>query len=214
MAVEDLGSYTLGGINVGLAVGIGLMNPLLLQFDLFLTGAFGLGPFMLDIQVAFNAAISAVLQLSIGISNPLAILQSLLMAALQLQASLSVMLSFGLPTVSLQIGAQIAAMAALGGALALKLGGIQALLSAGLAVKVPMVKFVGQMTAALSAGPAHLLSFTGSQLAVSGAQIAAAFAAGLGPDDPLLPFDFVDGIIIVTKDPAVFQALGVLLKTS
>lgn len=212
--VNDIGSYTLGGINIGLAVGIGLINPLLLQFDLFLTGQFGLGPFLLDVQVAFNAAISAVLQLSIGISNPLAILQSLLMAMAQLQASLSVMLSFALPTVTAQIGAQIAAIAALTGALALKMGGIQALLSAGLSVKIPVVKFVGQIAGALSAGPAHLLSFTGSTLAVSGGQIAAAFTSGLGPDDPLLPTDLVDGIIIVTKDPAVFQALGLLLKTS
>jgi hypothetical protein len=214
MALQELGSYTLGGINIGLAVGIGLMNPLLLQLDLMLTGQFGLGPMLLDIQLQFSAAISAVLQMSIGISDPLSALRALIMAVAQLQASLAVALSFGLPTVSLQIGAQIAAMAALSGSLALKLGGIKALLALGLEVKIPVVKFVGQISGALNAGPAHLLSFTGTTLAVAGAEISAQFASGLGPDDPLLPTDLVDGIIIVTKDPAVFQALGLLLKTS
>lgn len=214
MAIQELGSHTLGGINIGLAVGIGLMNPLLLQLDLMLTGQFGLGPMLADVQLQFSAAISAVLQMSIGISNPLAALQALILAVAQLQASLSVALSFGLPTVSLQIGAQIAAMAALSGALALKLGGLKALLAIGLEVKIPAVKFVGQMTGALNAGPAHLLSFSGTTLATAGSEIAMQFAAGLGPDDPLLPTDQVDGIIIVTKDPAVFQALGLLLRTS
>lgn len=212
--LQELGSYTLGGINVGLAVGIGLMNPLLAQFDLMLTGQFGLGPLLADIQVQFNAAISAVLQLSLGISDPLAAIKALILVAAQLQAALSVALSFGLPTVSLQIGAQIAAVAALTGTLSLKLGGIKALIALGLGVKIPMVKFVGQISGALSAGPAHLLAFTGSTLAAAGSQISAQFSVGLGPDDPLLPTDLVDGIIIVTKDPAVFQALGLLLKTS
>lgn len=214
MALDTLGSYTLGGINVGLAVGIGLMNPLLVQFDLFLTGQFGLGPLMADVQAQFNAAISAVLQLSLGLSDPLSAIRALILAMMQLQASLAIALSLGIPTVSLQIGLQIAAIAALTGALALKLGGIKALLAAGLAAKIPMVRFIGQMSAALNAGPAHLLAFTGSTLAMSGAQISAQFATGLGPPDLLHPTDLVDGIIIVTKDPAVFQALGLLLKTS
>jgi len=212
MAVEDLGSYTLGGINIGLSVGIGLINPLLLQFDLFLTGQFGLGPFMADVQAQFNAAIAAVFQLSIGLINPLAAIQALLAAAVQLIAALNMALSFplALPTISAQLSVVVALSAALG----LKLGGIQAMLSVGLAVKIPVVRFVGQVAGALSAGPAHLLSFTGQTLAASGAGIAAEFAAGLGPDDPLYPFDLVDGIIIVTKDPLVFKALGLIMKTS
>lgn len=214
MAVQDLGSYTLGGINIGLAVGIGLMNPLLVQMDLMLTGQFGMGALLADVRAQFNAAISAVLQMSIGISDPLSAIRALILAVAQLQASVAVALSFGLPTVALQIGAQIAAMSALSGALTAKLGGLKALLALGLAVKVPAVKFVGNMSGALSAGPAHLLSFTGTTLGMAGAQVAAQFAAGLGPDDPLHPLDLVDGIIIVTKDPAVFQALGLLLKTS
>lgn len=214
MAVTDVGSFTLGEINVGLAAGIGLLNPLLLQFDLFLTGQFGLGPFLVDIQAQYNAAISAVLQLSLTTSDPLAAIRALIAAFGALQASLSVALSFGLPTVSLQIGAQISAVAALSASLSLKVAGINALLTAGANVKIPMIQFVARIGAALAAGPVHLVSFTGDQLAVTGAELAAAFSSGLGPTDPLLPTDIVDGILIVTKDPAVFQALAAILKTS
>lgn len=214
MALTPVGSYTLGEINIGLAIGIGLMNPLLLQIDLFLTGQFGLGPFLADIQVQFNAAISATLQLSIGISNPLAALEALLRAFASLQASLAIALAFPLPTISIQASAQLSAIASLSAALSLKIGGIKALLAAGLAVKIPALQFVAQMAATLSAGPAHLLAFTGDSLATAGAQIQSQFAAGLGPDDPINPTEAVSGILIVTKDPAVFAALGVILKTS
>lgn len=214
MALNDLGSFTLGQINIGLLAGIGILNPLLLQFDLFLTGQFGLGPFALDLQVQFNAMISATLQLGLAISNPFIAIQALITAFAQLQAALAAALSFGLPTVSLQIGAQIAAMASLQGILALKLGGIQLLLAAGLAVKIPALNFVAKISAALSAGPAHLLSFSGANLLTTGNQIATQFSSGLGPTDPIFPGDPVEGLIIITKDPAVFVALGAILKVA
>lgn len=214
MAITSVGSYTLGEINIGLAVGIGLMNPLLLQLDLFLTGQFGFGPFLADIQAQFNAAISAVIQLSIGISDPLAALRALLAALLQVQASLAVALSFPLPVISIQASAQVSILTSLSTSLSLKIGGIKAMLAAGLAVKIPALQFIADFRAALSAGPAHLLSFTGDSLAVTGSQIATQFAAGLGPTDPINPLDAVSGILILTKDPAVFAALGVILKIS
>lgn len=214
MALNSLGSYTLGQVNIGLAAGLGLMNPLLLQLDLFLTGQFGLGPFLADIQAQFAAAIAAVLQLSIGISDPLQALQALLAAFAQIQASIAVALSFPLPVLSIQASAQVAAIGALSASLALKIGGIKALINAGAAVKIPALQFVAQFAAALSAGPAHLLSFTGDTLATTGSQIAAQFGSGLGPSDPINPFETVSGVLIVTKDPAVFAALGVILKTS
>lgn len=207
----DVGSYTLGGINVGLAAGLGLMHPLLLQVDLFLTGQFGLGPFMADIQAQFSAAISAVLQLNLSITDPLQAIRALITAFASLQASLAVALSFGLPSV--QIGLQVSAMASLAAGLSIKIGGIKALLAAGLSAKIPALQFVARIDAALNAGPAHLATFRGTTLAASGAEIAAAFAAGLGPSDPLHPNDFVDGILIVTKDPVVFQALAAIMKT-
>ncbi len=214
MALDHLGSYTLGQINIGLAVGIGLMNPLLLQLDLMLTGQFGLGPFLADIQVQFNAAISATLQLSIGLSDPLAALKALLMAFAQIQASISVALAFPLPILSVQASAQIAAIASLSASLSLKLAGIKALLAAGLRLKIPALAFLGDMRAALSAGPVHLLAFTGVNLATAGVQIASQFTSGLGPDDPITPVELVNGLVLVVKDPIVFQALGLILKTS
>lgn len=212
MAATDLGSYTLGGINIGLAAGIGLLNPMLLQVDLLLTGQFGLGSLLADIQAQYAAAVSAVLQLSVSLVNPLQALQQLLMALAQLQAALSVALTFNLALP--QISAQIGVMTALGASLAFKLGGIKALVAAGASVKIPMLRYVGQMVAALSAGPVHLIAFRGNTLAGSGAELAAMFGGGLGPQDPLLPNDLVDGIVIVTKDPVVFQALAVILRTS
>lgn len=214
MSLSTIGSYTLGEVNIGLAIGIGLMNPLLLQLDLFLTGQFGLGPFLADIQVQFNAAISAVLQLSIGISDPLAALRALLAAMLQVQAAIAVALSFPLPTISIQASAQVAVITSLMAALSLKIGGIKAMLAAGLAVKIPALQFISEFQAAMSAGPVHLLAFTGDSLAATGAQIASQFSAGLGPSDPINPLEAVSGVLILTKDPAVFAALGVILKTS
>ena len=214
MALSTVGSFTLGQINIGLLAGLGLLNPLIAQLDLFLTGQFGLGPFLADVQVQFNAAISTVLQLSLNLTNPLDAIRSLIMAFAQLQVALSLALSFNLPGVSLQISGQISAIAALTGALSLKLGGIKALLAAGLAVKIPALQFVAHISAVLAAGPAHLVAFSNSNLATTGAQIAAQFASGLGPSDPISPIDLVDGILIVTKDPAVFNALGVILKVS
>jgi hypothetical protein len=197
-----------------LLAGVGLLNPLLLQLDLFLTGQFGLGPFLADIQVQFAAAISAQLQMSLSLSDPLAAIRATLAAFASLQASLAVALSLGLPTVSLQIGAQIAAMASLSGTLALKVGGIKALLAAGLAVKIPALRFVAQISAAMSAGPVALLSFTGDTLAFTGGEISALFAAGIGGSHPIPAGAPVSGVIILTEDPAVFAALGVILKTS
>lgn len=214
MSLSTIGSFTLGEINIGLAAGIGLMNPLLLQLDLFLTGQFGLGPFLADIQVQFNAAISAVLQLSIGISDPFAALKALLAAMVQVQAALAVALSLQLPSISIQATAQISAIASLSAALSLKIGGIKAMLAAGLALKIPALQFISEFRAALSAGPAHLLAFTGDSLAATGAQIASQFSTGLGPSDPINPLEAVSGVLLLTKDPAVFAALGVILKTS
>lgn len=214
MTVADVGSYTLGEVNIGLAAGLGLLNPMLLQFDLFLTGQFGLGPFLADIQVQFTSAISAALQLNLALGDPLQALRALLAAFVSLQAALSVALSFGLPTASLQIGLQLSVVVALSASIGLKLGGIKAMIAAGAAVKLPAVRFVAKMAATLAAGPVHLVTFRGNTLAGSGAELAALFANGLGPSDPLHPGDFVDGILLVTKDPVVFQALAAILRTT
>ena len=224
MPLNDVGSYTLGEVNIALLAGVGLLNPLLLQLDLFITGQFGLGPFLADIQVQFNAAISLQLQLSFSISSPFRTLSAQPVWRIHRSCHSTCPFAHGyigtnqrvldINGNSLQISAQIAAMASLQATLAFKLGGIRALLAAGLAVKIPALRFVAQMNAALSAGPVHVLSFTGDMLAVTGADIAAAFASGLGPNDPILPTEQVSGVIILTKDPAVFAALGGIIKVN
>jgi hypothetical protein len=214
MAVVSLGSYTLGGVNIALAASLGLLNPLTAQLDLFLTGSFGLGPFMADLQGQFAAAIGAQASLALQVSNPFLAIQTALTSFANLAAALQAALAFGMPTLGIQLGAQVAAAAALGATLQIKIGGIKALIKGAAAVKIPAIAFVGEMAGAISAGPLHLLSFTGSTLSTTGAQISSMFNAGLGPSDPILPGEIVLGLILVTKDPAVFDAMGVILKTS
>lgn len=214
MALQHLGSFTLGEINIGLLAALGFLNPLALQLDLFLTGAFGLGPFLADLQVQFSAAIAAQLNLGLQISDPFFAVRALLTAVAQLQAALQAALAFGLPTVSLQLSAQLTAAIALAGTLQLKIGGIKALIAAGLAIKIPALQFITELQASLSLGPVHLLSFTGSSLTATGSQISGQFSSGLGPSDPISPSEFVSGVILLTKDPAVFAGIGAILKTS
>jgi hypothetical protein len=214
MALTHVGSFTLGEINIGLMAAFGLLNPLALQLDLFISGQFGLGPFMADLQVQFQAAISAQLSLGIQISDPFAAVRALITAAANLQASLQLALAFGLPTVSIQLSAQLSAALALSASLQLKLGGIKLLLAGAINLKIPLLKLIADLQAALSAGPVHLLSFTGSNLATTGAQISSAFGGGLGPDDPITPGEMVSGVVMIMKDPVVFAALGGIIKLS
>lgn len=214
MTLSTLGSFTLGEINVGLFAALGFLNPLVAQLDLFITGQFGLGPFLVDIQVQFNAAISAVAQLGLVVSNPFVAIQALITAFAQLQAALAAAISFGLPTAQLQISAQIAAVASLIGSLTAKLGGIKALLAAGIRLKIPAIQFIAELSANLSAGPVQLLSFTGGTLTATGGELSAAFGAGLPAPDGINPGDLVSGVVLVTKDPAAFAALQAIIKTS
>ena len=214
MALNQLGSFTLGEINIGLLAAIGFLNPLAAQLDLFITGQFGLGPFLADIQAQFNAAIAAVGTIGLQISNPFIALQALASAFANLQAALQAALSFGLPSATLTIQAQLSAIASLTSTLSLKLGGIRALIEAGLRVKIPAVQFIAEATASLSAGPVHLLGFTGDTLFTTGGAINAEFTSGLGPSDPILPGENVSGVVLVTKDPAAFAAMSAILKTS
>ena len=214
MALNYLGSFTLGEINIGLLASLGFLNPMALQLDLFLTGAFGLGPFLADIQTQFSAALAAQVNIGLQLADPFAAVRALLTAVASLQAALQLAISFGLPVVSLQLSAQLSATVALTAALQLKIGGIKALIAGALAIKIPALQFIAQLQASLSAGPVHLLSFTGSSLSATGGQVAGQFSAGLGPDDPISPAELVSGLILLTKDPVVFAAIGAILKAA
>lgn len=212
MSVTVVGSFGLGEINVAAGTSVALMAPLLAQFDLALTGGFGLGALQADIAGQFNAAISAQVSLGLQVSNPIAALQDALQAAIQVQASIAATLALGLPVVSADIGAQISASASISAALGAKMGGIQALISGALAVKLPAANFLGGLAGNLAAGPVVLLSFSSPDtLGSVGAQIDSLFGAGI---TGILPADPVYGVLLVTKAPSAWAAMQATLRTS
>lgn len=204
MALHDVASVPLLSFNVSAAAGIAFVNPLLAQFDLALTGSFGLGSIQADLAAQFNAAISATAQINLAISDPFLSFSVLLSAIGTLAASISAALAAGLPTMSLELSGQIAAAASLVATLSAKLGGINLLLSAALRVKLPAVKFFADLAANL--GEVHVLSFDQTPtspytLAMAGADIDSLFSTGL---TGILPTDSVYGVMIVMKDPATW----------
>lgn len=212
MSVVLIGSFPLGAINVSLSGAVTLVLPLLAQFDLLLTGSFGLGSLLADLSLQLNAALNVQVTLGLSISNPFASLLAQLNAILQIQAGIQASLSLGLPVVSLTISANISAAASISATLALKLGGIQALIDLSLRIKLPVINFLANLD--LSAGPLVLLSIgyaSGSTLLSSGAEYNALCGANLGG---INPGDPVFGVIILTKSPSAALALSATLKTS
>jgi hypothetical protein len=202
-------SGTLGSLNVGVAAAVAFLWPLGAQIDFLL--ALGLGPFEFDLAIQFEASLALQASLSLSISDPLLGLQLALQAVAQLQAALQAALT--LPTFSISIGAELSASISLAAALSAKLGNIKLLIEAALAIKIPAMKLAMQLQLALSAGPAFLLSITGTDLATAGTDISTMFTAGLvdpGPPNSILPADPVTGIILITKNAAAGAAIGFL----
>jgi hypothetical protein len=204
VSLNVLGSYTIGEVNVGLAAGLGLLYPLLNQFDLMLTGSFGLGALLGDISMQLSAALALQLDMAVQVSNPLAALLAAIQATAQLAAQLSATLALGLPTIQVAVSANFSAVAALSA----KLGGLQLLLQLGLAVKIPVVDFIAQLD--MSAGPVVALSFgTPGVDTLSG--IGAAFQSRFNANlEGINPWDQVYGICLVTKAPRVWAAMGAM----
>lgn len=204
---------TLLELNPAMAASVSFMLPLSAQLDLAIFGQFGLGSLQADLSAQFNAALSLNASLSISISNPIAAYQSALAAIAQIVIEIEQALAAGIPTIGVSISASISASAVLSASLSLKLGGISALISGALAVKLPALQFVGELSASLSAGPIDVLTFgfdTPMTAASVGTQAGAQFSALPG----ILPTDNVSGIMIVTKDPAAALAIGALFKTA
>jgi hypothetical protein len=212
--LTDVGSFSLGEINIGLMAALGFLSPLSLQLDLFISGQFGLGPLLADLQAQFSASVAAITNIQLQLFDPFAAVRALLMSVINLQASIQLAIALGLPTVSLQLSAQLSAILALAASLQVKIGGIKLLMQAGINIKTPMLKFILDLKAVLSAGPVHLVTATGSTLTVTGSQISSAFGVGLGPTDPINPGDQVSVVMMVMKDPAVFAALGAIMKVA
>lgn len=202
---------TLAEVNPALAVLGGFTISLSAQLDLAIFGSFGLGALQLDLSAQFNAALSLNASLSISISNPIASFQAALAALIQVTANIELALSLGLPTIGLSISASISASAALSASLSIKLGGISALISAALAIKLPALQFVGELN--LGAGPIDVLTF-GFDAPMTAAQVGAEAAAQFSALPGILPTDEVSGVMIVTKNPTAALALAGIFKVA
>jgi hypothetical protein len=202
MSLNVVGSFTLGQINVAAA----LLGPMVGQLDIAVTGAFGFSALLGDIQAQFSAALAANAAIKLSFINPLETIAQTLAALVQVQATLKAAVSlpaFALPSVT------FSANAAIIGALGFKLGGIRAMISGLLAVKIPVVPVL----AALGAGPIYLLSFgvPFDTLALAGAQVQAQFSAGL---PGILPGEQVYGLILLTKSPSAWVAIQATMRVS
>lgn len=213
MSVSYIGEFPLGAINVGLGAELALVVPLLSQFDLMITGQFGLGALLGDISAQLNAALSLQAQIGIQISDPFAQLEALIAAFIQIQAQVSVIIALGLPSLQINLSASLSISAAL----QLQLGGINLLIQAALAIKLPVVNIIAELQAALSAGPFVLLSVgynAPSTLFTSGIEYQALTEFPIGSPVGILPTDQVYGVIILTKSPSASASLSAILLTS
>ena len=224
MSLTVIGALPLGAINVGLDGAITAVVPLLAQFDLMLTGSFGLSVLGATLALQLQASLSFQLNLGLSISDPLAALEAELQAIIQIQASISVLISLGLPSISVQLSASLSASLGLTAVLGVQVAGIQALISASLAIKLPLVDLIATISAAVSAGPVMLLAFgfpaqgTENLQNVSndlGGMVGAGGITGDGPfgSTTLLPTDDVSGIMLFTKDPTAATAMSVIFAT-
>ena len=210
-----LGS-SLGEMNIGLTGMIGFINPLSAQLDAMIT--FALGPFQADLSAQLDASLAAQASLSLQVTDPLAALRAALQAVAQLQAALSAALA--LPPITLSVSGQLSASLALTAALQAKLGLINALIEAALDVKIPLVKLVGEINAALAA-KGYLLSFNGLDtgdpvtLGEWGDKIRDLFQSGITDpgltEPPINSGDLAGGVILVGSATAFFDALGVIM---
>lgn len=195
MSINFVTGGTLGDLVVALPLVIGLMNPMLAQVDLQLFGPFGLGGLLAELEAQLTATLAGTI--GIGFQNPLDPLYQLLASV---EAAISAVLAgnFGLPTI--EVNAQLAAMASIEA----KIEGITLLLELGLSLKIPIVQFIADLQAALTAGPFGMWVFSGPCHTV-GDEMQNLFTNGIG-SPPMVgsaigPLDQVFGILLLTKSP-------------
>lgn len=211
MDISEIAGGTLGTLNFGAAAAVASLLPLCAELDAFI--GVQIGPLTADVTAQFQASLDFSVNAALSISNPFAAIQAVLAAVIQLQGSLQAALA--LPSISIGVDANITAAATLAGALEIKLGLLNAAVSALLALKIGAVELAGQISGSLSAGPAILLEFGalgGSTLATAGADIATKFASGLSLGGGINPFDISFGYILVTKAPAAKAGLDFILR--
>jgi hypothetical protein len=213
MSTTELAGGTVGEVNFGLAAAVGFLNPLGAQLDAFLAAT--LGPLTADLQAQYSATLQAQASIALSIGDPFAALTLALAAVGQLQAAIQAALAF--PPITIAASGQLSATAALAGALQLKLGLLDAAISAMIAIKIPALQAAANLGAQLSAGPIVLMEVDALTLAAAGAEIQTAFSTGVGgsvlpPGDEILPGDGpVTAFILVTKNPVAAAALSAVL---
>lgn len=205
-------SGTLANINVAAAGSLAVLNPLMAQVDFSLFGSLGIGALQADLQAQLSASLQASLDIGIGISNPYAGFAVALAGIGLLQAQISLALSGAIPTVSIEAGAQLSALASFAALLEVQIGGLEALIQGALAVKIPAVSFAGSLAAALSAGPVFVISWDSVALGTAGADINADFSAGLSlSGNSITPAELTYGVLLVTKAPTAWAGISATL---
>jgi hypothetical protein len=206
MSVTYVTGGTLGDLVVALPLAISLINPLLIQYDAQLTGPFGVGTLLAELQAELAATLAGTI--GIGFQNPL---EPLYQLQASVQAGISAVLAgnFGLPTI--EVSAQFAAMATLEA----KIQGLTLLLDLGLSLKIPIVQFIADIQAALGAGPFGMWTFSGPCHGVAN-ELQALLSAGISSPpmegSQILPDEGIFGILILTKNPTAYAALGPLFS--
>lgn len=212
MAITALQSNTLGTFNVGLVAAAGLIVPLSAQLDALL--AVGLGPFQADLQAQLNAALAAQATLTLQIGDPLAALKLAISALAQLQAALQAALV--LPPITLSLGAELSATAALIGTLSVRLGLLSVALQAALKIKLGALTAAADFQANLSAGPVVAFTFAGDSWTVNGGKISSLFNGGTVDGfsiSGLVPSDTVaGGVVLVAGSPSAAAALSAIIS--
>jgi len=130
-------------VNIALGYGVVLVAPLLPQIDLALFGTFGLGPMSLDLQARLDAA------LSITVVRPDVWATGQLKAMADLIAGITA--GVVLPGIAANVNVGMAAD------LQAKLFGINALVDATLALKLPVINAVAAMEGAAGAKVGYLV---------------------------------------------------------
>jgi hypothetical protein len=214
MAIPDAyRAITLAEFNVGAAAAVAFLNPLCAQIDALL--ALGLGPFQATLAAQFNAALAAQAQLALTVNlGAAAQLAAAIAALVQLQVALSVSLSLGIPPISIGLSAELSATVALGAALKIQLGGLQLLIKAALAVKIPAIQAAAMLNASLPVGPFFAISFSNVQLQnVSSWLSSEVLSGGLSADSQvLLPTDPTYGVLVFGKNPSFQAQFGAIIS--
>jgi len=206
----EVAGGTVGELNFAAAGAAALLLPFCAELDAFLS--IQLGPLTASLTAQFAASLDFSLNASLGLTLPTLSVELVLQALAQLQASLQAALT--LPGISLSLDAGVAAALELSATLELRLGLLNAAISALLALKLAAVELAAQIAGSLSAGPIVLLEFgvaAPTTLAQNGTDIAAKFSSGLSMFGTIAPADVTLGYILVTKVPAAKIGLDFIL---